>query len=774
MTFHSKKILLLAYIALLVSYSSAVIGEWTVWTNAMDSRCIVSDGRYAWFGTAGGVVRLNPDNNEYTVFTNIDGIEGLDIVSLTTDSSGYLWYAASNGYVGFFDGYKWQSSDDLSRNGYFIKNIRYGTGYLWICTSKGLIKAEPVPDFFTVILFKEYIEFIADLPAQSPTYDVVTKHDSIFLATDFGVICASLKSSLLISSNWKVLPLIYEKIDTSGTEVLHLHVTSLTFHHDELWAGQYTKDTPSIWKLTDRFVPVCSTFTVSEPHIQSIDDTLWVLNKYGMNYYNEASGDFRSIPNDAPFPTFTGIAKIGDKKLVSGSYGYSNYYDSELHNHFLNIPWGSNFSDVTFNEPYVIVTTATNAVNIWDGENWRFIDFRIISSGYPSDIRNKLRSFFGCILTAAMDDRGTIWLGSWGLGILRIFSNLEFEFWTVENSDLSSSDASANFPVVTFLRRDPNGNIWVANLNSIDSKPLKVWTSNNVDDPYGSIGFSFPIPNGQITDLKCKSDRVSIATIDGGAIIIHQGTLTGADHSSDDINIKLYGELPQKSLLSTTIDIENKVWFGSTDGLVYYDPMGFIIEVPMPDDLSSMVTSLSSDSYGNIWIGTTEGAAVLMPDGFYSTFKSTFSPDAPVSDRTPLISDRIGFEYGIIPKGGIFTDGVSGDIWFCFEEGAVVLHSTYDADTTVTDLIVYPNPVIADRGILPTIHIGRAAADASLSIYSSSGQIVRHFERYWKGHDGVFLWDAKNESGELVAPGIYIFVASSDKGVAKSKVLIIR
>ena len=67
------------------------------------------------------------------------------------------------------------------------------------------------------------------------------------------------------------------------------------------------------------------------------------------------------------------------------------------------------------------------------------------------------------------------------------------------------------------------------------------------------------------------------------------------------------------------------------------------------------------------------------------------------------------------------------------------------------------------------------AADIELAIYNLTGQKVAHLARGWHtaGHYAVH-WDGRNDAGERVASGVYIYRLHTDEQVQVRKLLLLR
>lgn len=93
-------------------------------------------------------------------------------------------------------------------------------------------------------------------------------------------------------------------------------------------------------------------------------------------------------------------------------------------------------------------------------------------------------------------------------------------------------------------------------------------------------------------------------------------------------------------------------------------------------------------------------------------------------------------------------------------------------------VIVYPNPCFPNKG--QNVNIANLPLDANntIYIYNIVGELVRTLEEGEEitGADGskTAIWNVKDEKGEFVASGIYIYLLKSNKGTKVGKIAIIR
>jgi len=166
-----------------------------------------------------------------------------------------------------------------------------------------------------------------------------------------------------------------------------------------------------------------------------------------------------------------------------------------------------------------------------------------------------------------------------------------------------------------------------------------------------------------------------------------------------------------------------------------------------------------------LWIGTSG-------DGAYSFSQINGSPDS-------LAAKRIRIKDGLLNENiyDIAIDTIKGLVYFAHDLGisvystALVRNTSDYMQSDAPKPIAYPNPFRPEQH--KVLKIDFISESSSLYILDSSGKRVRFF----KGNElqgGMAIWDGRNESGKLVAPGLYYFMASDKKNVAKGKILVER
>jgi hypothetical protein len=178
-----------------------------------------------------------------------------------------------------------------------------------------------------------------------------------------------------------------------------------------------------------------------------------------------------------------------------------------------------------------------------------------------------------------------------------------------------------------------------------------------------------------------------------------------------------------------------------------------------------VISALESDARNGLWIGT-------FGDGAYSLSQINNSPDS-------LTAKRLRIKDGLLSEviNDIAIDTVKGLVYFAHDLGLSVYSTALVRNTLDYMQSDAPKPIAYPNPFRPELHnvvkIDYISENSSLYILDSSGKRVKFF----KGGDlqgGMAIWDGRNESGKLVAPGLYYYVASDKKNIAKGKILVER
>ena len=225
--------------------------------------------------------------------------------------------------------------------------------------------------------------------------------------------------------------------------------------------------------------------------------------------------------------------------------------------------------------------------------------------------------------------------------------------------------------------------------------------------------------------------------------------------------------LPFDSPIDFAFDSRGVLWAVSSSKIFYLDEKEDEWKEPsyIRGFNGGIISALETDARNGLWVGT-------LGDGAYWFSQINNSPDS-------LTAKRFRVKDGLLNETvyDIAIDTIKGRVYFGHDLGlsvystALVRNASDYMQSGSPKPIAYPNP------FRPELHnsmkIDYISENSSLYILDSSGKRVRFFS----GKDlqgGRAVWDGKNESGKLVAPGLYYYVASDKKNVAKGKIMVER
>ena len=123
-------------------------------------------------------------------------------------------------------------------------------------------------------------------------------------------------------------------------------------------------------------------------------------------------------------------------------------------------------------------------------------------------------------------------------------------------------------------------------------------------------------------------------------------------------------------------------------------------------------------------------------------------------------------------SNAVATDPDANEVTLSTVNGSVMITGVSNLD----EIKVYPNP--CRKGQEVKINNLPLNSDVKIYIYDIAGELIRVLregEEIEAGTgSGTGIWDCKNEVGENVASGIYIYLIKSNKGNKKGKIALIR
>ncbi len=210
------------------------------------------------------------------------------------------------------------------------------------------------------------------------------------------------------------------------------------------------------------------------------------------------------------------------------------------------------------------------------------------------------------------------------------------------------------------------------------------------------------------------------------------------------------GALPGEVLTGLVRDRNGQVWAGGSDGVAYFpDPFGIFSNIsvvkPVFDRqfllLGEYVTAVAVDGGNRKWVGTRNGLWLFDETGESLIHYFT-------AENSPLLSNLIR-DIAIDASGEVFIATGRGVVSYrgAATEGSVQQQSAR----------IFPNPVLA--GFDGLVGIQGLVDGATVKITSIAGTLIRQL----KAEGGGAAWDVRDYRGQRVSTGVYlVFIASAD------------
>lgn len=133
-------------------------------------------------------------------------------------------------------------------------------------------------------------------------------------------------------------------------------------------------------------------------------------------------------------------------------------------------------------------------------------------------------------------------------------------------------------------------------------------------------------------------------------------------------------------------------------------------------------------------------------------------------DGCPIIDDSVSHGYfGVYTFNMMDTASTKCDNIIVQEEGTAVFENRITDATTIS---ACPNP-FSDRTVLRYEMRDESDRDIAVSIYNIAGQLIKQFNHPTIGQSNQITWDGQDESGQVVAPGVYFVKRANGQSLVK-------
>ena len=204
------------------------------------------------------------------------------------------------------------------------------------------------------------------------------------------------------------------------------------------------------------------------------------------------------------------------------------------------------------------------------------------------------------------------------------------------------------------------------------------------------------------------------------------------------------------------VDTDDNLYVANESGLVIYDGNSF-----------TAMTNISSGELFDVEMDSEERVWIMARDGLYYYDPKLNILGGWTYYELGVHIEFLAFSNELIQVQGFEFDPINGCFWLAGETGLLKLAVQYDIVTQLDSILIYPNPVLGNKGSLRIKHL---PMDALVNIYAISGRLLIDNLQ----PDPVFgevVWSIPDDIGS----GLYFaLVRSSSYGNKVCKFAIVR
>ncbi|HEY4612898.1 MAG TPA: two-component regulator propeller domain-containing protein, partial [Bacteroidota bacterium] len=287
-----------------VAFQSGGTGGWQSYTTMRSVRSVTTSGARAWAATSGGVFLYESASNQFSKFTNTDGLSSNDVTAMTEDREGRLWFGTSEGFINVYDPVEetWMEIRSIAESNRVLKAVRTLAAQndtMFVGTDFGVV--------VYLMTRGEFGDTYANFGflAQPKVNHILVHRNDIWVATESGVARASLSSANLSA------PTAWSRYQ--GTTAASTNMLSLAVFRDTVYAG--TSGGVSYF-LNGFFIDLPQFNNASvvgiRPSGQTSGDKLYVLRNSGTGFTVEAIGSTTSSAEFVASSTVSSASALGN------------------------------------------------------------------------------------------------------------------------------------------------------------------------------------------------------------------------------------------------------------------------------------------------------------------------------------------------------------------------------------------------------------------------------------------------------------------------------
>lgn len=479
------------------------------------------------------------------------------------------------------------------------------------------------------------------------------------------------------------------------------------------------------------------------------------LHEDKTNVYDSTNKYWWTINSDGKL-TYYSIDTNNERKYMTEGIlpegpASNRFYQMYLHNNKIYSVAGKWAQETDGNYP--------GEVHVWDGQNWTEFE-------QPTNETIGHRYVDLICMDFDPNKEGHVMVGAKG-GIYEFQDEKFVKSYDRSNSPLQSCINSNNYLLITSLKYDKNGNLWVANSTSNTDADYPLWCYAENNDQWTS--FTHSEMNGY---FNANLINFFYTSYDNRLWFLNnwwdENKLYGYDTENDKLTS--YGPnftnednaiLTPRHIYCAEEDKNGNIWLGTTIG-PFYLPKAHVTnntaefiqhKVPRNDGtnyadylLSNVeVRSMAIDAGNRKWMGTTDYGIYVISDDCNSQIYHFDTTNSPLLSNT--INDIL-----IMPDGLVY---IATDKGLCSYQSDT---SANNSEMTKDNVYAYPNPVRPNY--TGNIKIVGLTSNADVKIVTSNGYLVHQ----GRSTGNIYSWDGCDLNGKKVTSGIYMVETATENG----------
>ncbi|HEY3403508.1 MAG TPA: T9SS type A sorting domain-containing protein [Ohtaekwangia sp.] len=547
------------------------------------------------------------------------------------------------------------------------------------------------------------------------------KGDSVFLATETGVIAGDMDDNLLDFNKWKRF---------SGGD-LNTSIKSITLFDNKVYvpvdgSGIYSY-LDGVWTL-EAFLSGQSFHSLSSSatHLFIIEKTNF--SGSNVNLWKKSAAGAPELVSDEQISYANYATEDAGGKLWIGDD--NNGLVSNFTGGFLSLAANGPSSAETFRMKY----SFERMFNMSGGYSSAMTPLN--RAGVLDEFKDGLwyseLTTLNDITDVEIDPSGSQVISSYGSGLRKLDTDGTVTHYDNSNSTLPNNN-------ITALASSWEG-IWIAHYGA--SQSLTLLNSDNTFTSFSALTTPGRYPLDIVEDL-FGNVWMMVNPAQGGGLYVYSKDQNAFAYLTENQN---NGALPNKNVRSIIVDRDGLVWVGTDLGVCYfYSPNENAIKPIFESRFllrDDKVTAIAVDGGNRKWMGTERGVWLFNAIGEEMIYNFT-------TENSPLLSNVIR---------DIEIDGKTGEVFFITDKGISSFRSDATDGGSTQKIKIFPNPVL--RTFSGTVGISGLATDAEVKITDISGKLV------WQSQaqGGTASWNVQDYNGRRASTGIYLVFSATPDG----------